>query len=420
MRHFVSFIFSLILLSFTSFSQVQLIPTGDIHIGSTLKILKTGNVGIGTDTPTEKLDIVGNIALTHSSGGNTAIHQNASNLFIDKDAASGNVLIDINPRPLDSTSNASFRFFRTTNTTGNAKFDVHVGNNTSAVNCSFSGNNKSFTNKNSGDFGVGTATTTAQLTVDGDIHHSGTITMTSDRKLKTNIDKFNGSLAEVLAINTVTFEYTGQGGTANSTGQKIGLIAQELQQISPYLVKQFNYYDTDEEGLKIEGSDRTYLGINDSEIKFLLINAIQELHGELESKDARIQYLETELEYIQDTIGYILSLINQTVDDASFRKTSNQQNVTIYGPDSKSDLSQNIPNPFRESTIINYEVPEKSTGAHMNFFSSEGVLVKSVKVSETGTGQINLKVKNITPGTYYYQLITDQGLIGSKSMIIVH
>jgi len=93
--------------------------------------------------------------------------ESASQAVISKTAASGQALIDFVPDPQDGTSNALFRFFRTTNTTGVARFDIHVGNNTAARNCSFAGNDDCFVCDASGDFGVGVNSPGAKLDIQG-------------------------------------------------------------------------------------------------------------------------------------------------------------------------------------------------------------------------------------------------------------
>lgn len=93
---------------------------------------------------------------------------------------SGNSLIDIEPRPLDGSSPANFRFFRGTNTTGQCSFDVLIGNNTNTFNARISGKGSdTFFCANNGNLGVGAATTPAQrLDVTGNARVRGFLQLT--------------------------------------------------------------------------------------------------------------------------------------------------------------------------------------------------------------------------------------------------
>jgi hypothetical protein len=85
-----------------------------------------------------------------------------------KVCASGGAIIDFTPDSQDGTSAALFRFFRTTNTSGSVRFDVHKGNNTAAVNCRFYGNGgDSYIAGDNGKFGVGETSPSALFHVDG-------------------------------------------------------------------------------------------------------------------------------------------------------------------------------------------------------------------------------------------------------------
>ncbi len=137
-------------------------------------ITSAGKVGIGTTIPEELLHLQATadpgIKLTESGGpANHLIMSNinASTAKFDKTNSSGSVLLDFFPNPSDGTSTAKTRFFRNTNTTGRVAMDIHKGNNTSAVNCSLSGNEDSYVNKSLGDFGVGTSAPGTKLHVTG-------------------------------------------------------------------------------------------------------------------------------------------------------------------------------------------------------------------------------------------------------------
>lgn len=81
---------------------------------------------------------------------------------------SGNTIMDFTPDVQDGTSDGLFRFFRTTDTTGSVRFDVHKGDNTAAANCRFYGSGgDSYVAGDNGNFGVGETSPSALFHVDG-------------------------------------------------------------------------------------------------------------------------------------------------------------------------------------------------------------------------------------------------------------
>lgn len=129
-----------------------------------------------------------------------------------------------------------------------------------------------------GNVGIGVVAPTDKLTVGGNIAPStdnlytmgksgarwtavwsanGTI-QTSDKRLKTNIEKLSYGLKEVMALHPVKYNWK----ASPDTDPKIGLIAQEVQKIIPEVVTGDEKKDT--------------LGMNYAELIPVLINAIQE------------------------------------------------------------------------------------------------------------------------------------------------
>ncbi|MDX2360597.1 MAG: tail fiber domain-containing protein [Crocinitomicaceae bacterium] len=98
-------------------------------------------------------------------------------------------------------------------------------------------------------------------------------TVASDRRLKENIRPYTSGLEDLLKINTVWFTYTGEAGMPKDTG--VGVIAQELQEIAPYMVNSWEYHE--------ENGDRTeYLGVDNGAMTYMLINAVKEQQTEID------------------------------------------------------------------------------------------------------------------------------------------
>ena len=94
--------------------------------------------------------------------------------------------------------------------------------------------------------------------------------------------------------------------------------------------------------------------------------------------------------------------------------------ITLKPNESQSipGLFQNIPNPFKNSTIISYYLPKAAHDATIQIFDLTGKQVKAFTLQGEGFGQVEFN-NDINSGTYVYSLIIDGKLIDSKEMVIV-
>jgi len=80
-------------------------------------------------------------------------------------------------------------------------------------------------------------------------------------------------------------------------------------------------------------------------------------------------------------------------------------------------LNQNVPNPFAESSVITYNIPNDFTKAQVLFRDINGVLVKSVEITQKGKGSLKVFGDDLSHGMYSYQLVVDGTVIEVKKMI---
>ena len=92
---------------------------------------------------------------------------------------------------------------------------------------------------------------------------SSSWTIPSDSRLKENVKPFNDGLQQLLKIKPVTYNYNQQSG-CDTKPVYVGIIAQELKQIAPYMVST----------AKKNGSD--YLNVDNGAMTYMLINAVKE------------------------------------------------------------------------------------------------------------------------------------------------
>lgn len=143
--------------------------------------------------------------------------------------------------------------------------------------------------------GIGTTAPTALLSVNGTANNStGAWGVFSDARVKTVDSDFTDGLEVIKQLHPVKFNYNSTA-PFKANGEQIGVIAQELEKIAPYMVskKEVNEY----KDLR-EVSNQAYV--------FLLINAVKELSRQNEAQQkiterqqSAIQNLQTENKSLQ-------------------------------------------------------------------------------------------------------------------------
>lgn len=110
------------------------------------------------------------------------------------------------------------------------------------------------------------------------------VSVGSDERLKTGIAPFNDGLSLLKKLNPVTYRYNGKAGIAN-TKEHVGLIAQEVLNVFPYMVGHFK--------ARLEDADThetDLLSLDTSALTYIMVNALKELDdrlNKLEKKQAK-------------------------------------------------------------------------------------------------------------------------------------
>ena len=82
-------------------------------------------------------------------------------------------------------------------------------------------------------------------------------------------------------------------------------------------------------------------------------------------------------------------------------------------------LYQNQPNPFTETTVIWYELPQGTRGAGLQVFDMQGRKVMERELPQgIGTGQEEIKGNSLQPGMYTYSLVVSGKVMDSKKMVV--
>jgi hypothetical protein len=247
--------------------------------------------------------------------------------------------------------------------------------------------------------GIGTTSPAYLLHANGSAAKpgGGSWTAASDKRLKQNIKDFTGGLAILEKVRPVSFRYNGKAGLPTEK-EYVGVIAQEMQKIAPYMVGEFTYQDS-------TGAQEKYLDYDATALTYILVNAVKEQQQLLLGKDEEVAQLKAENAEIKQELAAIKALLLKYIPGAG-----NEQ----------ARLGQNVPNPASQLTTIPYRLPLSANSAFIKVYSSTGQEVKSFDITGKTQGEVTLSAGMLTAGTYVYSLFVDGVKIDSKKLVLTH
>ncbi|MEJ2217590.1 MAG: tail fiber domain-containing protein [Gemmatimonadota bacterium] len=116
----------------------------------------------------------------------------------------------------------------------------------------------------------------------GNLTIAGTLTQSSDARLKEGIEPLEGTLHRVLQLTPIRYHF--RAGTGRPQGTQLGLTAQQVQPLFPELVKE------DGDG---------YLSLSYANLSAVLVKAVQEQDAEMSALQREIRSLKAENEKLQ-------------------------------------------------------------------------------------------------------------------------
>lgn len=278
------------------------------------------------------------------------------------------------------------------------------------------GNYHFFIQNSNGFVGIGKKPS-YKLDVNGDIATYGTLRISSDARLKTNIvglsdcmnklNRLNGKSytkilpewKEKLDNNTDSVKYKTilermkKNGDESGQGTEFGFLAQELAIIFPELTR------TDSAG---------YMTVDYIGLIPVIIEALKSQQNIITSQDENIMNLQKQLADIQN---------NCCISKAkSLNAEETKSNTKIIATDIA--LYQNTPNPFNKTTEIKYYLPETVASASLLIFNMQGTQLKTINIANRLSGSVIINGSELTAGMYLYTLIADGQEIDTKRMIL--
>ncbi|MEK7255289.1 MAG: tail fiber domain-containing protein [Bacteroidota bacterium] len=265
-----------------------------------MKIADSGNVGIGTPTPTSKLDVEGGLSIGATYSGTSAAPTNGAII-------EGNVGIGT-PTPSATLDVKSATPSIVVGTAGGGDGALYFGNTAHGVKRNYiNGNDVAlFTTAgdiilesigtgiafmvlgNNGNVGIGRFSATNKLEVEGAASKSsaGDWLANSDARLKKNIQPLNSQLMlqSLLALRGVTYEWNDdKTGSKRPEGIQYGFTAQNIREVFPTLVEEDKL-----------GYLQTAYGTYDA----MTVEAIRALNEENQALKAQVETLTSQLDKI--------------------------------------------------------------------------------------------------------------------------
>jgi hypothetical protein len=222
------------------------------------------------------------------------------------------------------------------------------------------------------------------------------VTETSDEKLKENINTLNNSLSKITQLRGVSFDFKPEyfdisdekmrARLEESGKNKIGFIAQELIEVFPGAV----FYD----------STSNLYSIRYTSLVPVMVEAIKEQQAEIED-------LRSQLASIEE------NCCGNNLKSASVGSGVNSQSNVI-----EAQLSQNVPNPFNQTTKINCVIPSGSNNVNLYIYNMQGIQLQHYKISGTGEQCVTVSAGSLKAGMYLYALVIDGKEVDTKKMIL--
>jgi hypothetical protein len=254
----------------------------------------------------------------------------------------------------------------------------------------------------------------------------------SDGRVKKNIKQNVPGLSFINKLQPITYNLdldaadniiarpqikTKQGKTIQPTTEELesrkakeqfvytGFVAQDVEKVA----KDLNY---DFSGVDKPGNANTLYGLRYSDFVVPLVKAVQELSKINDAKDSIINDLQQKYNTQQKQIDELKAMIVSNNQQA-IRNNQSANNSSSTG----GGWEEAFPNPFSNSTTINYSLPVKFSSAKIIVTDKNGNTLKQMSLANN-KGSVNVNAATLSSGAYQYSLYVDGRLIETKQMVL--
>lgn len=273
-------------------SDLRLFTGGTAASNERMIITSTGNVGIGTNSPTTKLTVTGIVtAASFVATSTTATSTLSGGLSVGSTNSLGRLHVSA------QAPNNPVAYFVNTNT-GASDEVLHLG-----VGAASAGTSNLFVSFYQG------STDTSRGTRIGYIQGTGsdsvTYNTTSDVRLKENIHDTELGLEDLLKIGVKDYNFV------TSPSRKVqGFIAQDLNKIYPYAVA------TTDDGVSPLGVNAIPWGVDYGRITPLIVKSIQDQYALYKKLEGRVADIEARITSNSNTGGFSMDSVISVLQSA--------------------------------------------------------------------------------------------------------
>jgi Chaperone of endosialidase/Secretion system C-terminal sorting domain len=217
-------------------------------------------------------------------------------------------------------------------------------------------------------------------------------TTISDKSLKKDIKSESSILEKIQQLNPVTYNFVEEDKEMKLHLPKPiqhGFVAQELEKVFPEFVEEVLQPIFNDKN--IQTGTKSLKSVNYIGMISVLTQGLKEMSNEMQILKDKIAVLEN-----KGVLG------NGVIDEKNI--------------ENGYSLSQNVPNPFNSSTVINYVLPENSSNASILIFNLNGETIKEYKIIQS-KGNITIESGTLSKGMYLYSLVLNGKEIATKKMI---
>jgi len=208
--------------------------------------------------------------------------------------------------------------------------------------------------------------------------------LSSDKKLKEQVETEENTLEKIMELNAVTYTYKENDQLNLSKELQHGFIAQEIEEVFPELVTTIKKPIFDKEN-NVEG-EYEYKAVNYIGLISVLTSSIQELNEK------------------------VATLENEKRENASKESLLQEVEGATFS------MEQNVPNPFNNSAVIRYTLPENAK-AKITIFDMTGKYIREYDLSNA-KGELVINSNEIGSGMFLYSLISGGKIIMTKKMMV--
>lgn len=238
---------------------------------------------------------------------------------------------------------------------------------------------------------------------DGDLVYTGNFYQASDIIFKENIIPVTNAMESISSLQPKSFTFKNSEYPYMNLpkGHRYGLIAQEVEDVLPYVVTTSIQPEQKDSAGNIISPELLYKSINYTDLIPVIIAGMKEQQGVIDS-------LKDQIIYLQSLIGTNAKTDGDNGNNTQYVELENVNAII---------LNQNDPNPFAEETDITYTLPDNVSDAKIMFYDNNGKIIKTVELIGRGDGSLHVYASNLSAGIYAYALVADGKVIDTKKMV---